>query len=104
MYPSQIDYDATLLECHIDLDLEGFEEVDSEGEMTGIKIPYIVTLSYDTGEILAIRRNYAEGDELRKRSNISYITSFYRVSGSMVWDLSTQLVVYLGPRPLHCVS
>ena len=77
--PSQIDYDATLLECHIDLDLEGFEEVDSEGEMTGIKIPYIVTLSYDTGEILAIRRNYAEGDELRKK--IQYFVHYKFLPG-----------------------
>ena len=70
--PSQIDYDATLLECHVDLDLDGFEEVDEDGEMTGIKVPYVVTLSYDTGEILAIRRNFREDDELKKKKALTF--------------------------------
>ncbi len=77
--PSQIDYDATLLECHVDLDLEGFEEVDEDGEMTGIKVPYVVTLSYDTGEILAIRRNYREDDELKKK--IQYFVHYKFLPG-----------------------
>jgi hypothetical protein len=77
--PSQIDYDATLLECHVDLDLEGYEDIDDEGELTGIKIPYIVTLSYDTGEILAIRRNYAEDDEFRKK--IQYFVHYKFLPG-----------------------
>jgi hypothetical protein len=37
LHPSNVDYDCTLLECHVDLDLEGFEETDEEGEPTGIK-------------------------------------------------------------------
>jgi hypothetical protein len=76
---SQIDYDATLLECHVDLDLEGYEDIDDEGELTGIKIPYIVTLSYDTGEILSIRRNYAEDDEFRKK--IQYFVHYKFLPG-----------------------
>ena len=76
---SQIDYDATLLECHVNLDLEGYEDVDDEGELTGIKIPYVVTLSYDTGEILAIRRNYAEDDEFRKK--IQYFVHYKFLPG-----------------------
>ena len=76
---SHIDYDATLLECHVDLDLEGHEDIDEDGEMTGIKIPYIVTLSYDTGEILAIRRNYAEDDEFRKK--IQYFVHYKFLPG-----------------------
>src|SRR5210317_2235887 len=31
----------TLLECHVNLDLEGFEDVGLDGEPTGIKLPYI---------------------------------------------------------------
>ena len=58
MYPTQIDYDCTLLECHVDLDLEGYEETGEDGEPTGIKVPYIVTISQDNGQILSIRRNY----------------------------------------------
>ena len=77
--PSQIDYDATLLECHVDLDLEGYEDVDDEGELTGIKIPYVVTLSYDTGEVLAIRRNYGEEDEFRKK--IQYFVHYKFLPG-----------------------
>ena len=46
----------TLLECHINLDLEGFEDVDPQtGEESGIKIPYIVTLEEASREILSIR-------------------------------------------------
>jgi hypothetical protein len=67
--PSQIDYDCTLLECHVDLDLEGYEDVDDEGEPTGIKLPYVVTISQDNGQILSIRRNYREEDPLRKKIN-----------------------------------
>ena len=57
---SQIDYDCTVLEVHADLDLEGYEDTDEDGEPTGIKIPYVVTISQDNGQILSIRRNYRE--------------------------------------------
>jgi hypothetical protein len=65
--PSQIDYDCTVLECHVDLDIEGFEDVDDDGEPTGIKVPYVVTISYDNGQILSIRRNYVEDDEDQRK-------------------------------------
>ena len=65
--PSQIDYDCTILECHVDLDIEGFEDLDDDGEPTGIKVPYVVTISYDNGQILSIRRNYMEDDEDRRK-------------------------------------
>lgn len=67
--PSQIDYDCTLLECHVDLDLQGHEDVDDDGEPTGIKLPYVVTISQDNGQILSIRRNYREDDPMRKKIN-----------------------------------
>lgn len=60
--PSYVDYDCTLLEFNVDLDLPGFEDKDEEGEETGIKLPYIVTISEENGQILSIRRNYAEDD------------------------------------------
>ena len=69
--PSQIDYDCTLLECHVDLDLEGYEDMDEDGDPTGIKVPYVVTLSADNGQVLSIRRNYAEDDENRKKIQYS---------------------------------
>ena len=67
--PSQIDYDCTLLECHVDLDLEGYEDTGEDGEPTGIKLPYVVTISQDNGQILSIRRNYREEDEMRRKIN-----------------------------------
>jgi len=76
---SQIDYDCTLLESHVDLDLEGYEDVDDEGEPTGIKLPYIVTISQDNGQVLAVRRNYLEGDELRKK--IQYFVHYKFLPG-----------------------
>ena len=77
--PSQIDYDCTLLECHVDLDLEGYEEEDEDGEFTGIKIPYVVTISQDNGQILAIRRNYREEDE--KKQKINYFVHYKFLPG-----------------------
>jgi len=77
--PSQIDYDCTLLECHVDLDLEGYEDLGQDGEPTGIKIPYIVTLSEDNGQVLSIRRNFNEDDPLKKK--IQYFTHFKFLPG-----------------------
>jgi len=57
----------TLLEMHVDLDLEGFEDKDKSGEPTGIKLPYIVTMEEQSGKVLSIRRNYDEGDEFYKK-------------------------------------
>jgi len=77
--PSQIDYDCTLLECHVDLDLEGYEDTDMDGEPTGIKIPYVVTISKDNGQVLAIRRNYLEDDE--KKRKIQYFVHYKFLPG-----------------------
>ena len=79
MYPSNIDYDCTLLECHVDLDLEGFEEMGDDGEPTGIKVPYIVTISQDNGQILSIRRNYNEDDKDKKK--IQYFVHYKFLPG-----------------------
>ena len=77
--PGSIDYDCTLVEFHADLDLEGFEDVDEDGEPTGIKIPYIVTISQDNGQILSIRRNYREDDELKRK--IQYFVHYKFLPG-----------------------
>ena len=57
----------TILEMHVDLDLEGFEDMSPDGEPTGIAIPYIVTLDEGSGHILSIRRNFEEGAGLAKK-------------------------------------
>ena len=69
----------TLLECHVNLDLEGFESVDETGEPTGIKIPYIVTIEEGSREVLSIRRNYEIGDPLKKK--VSYFVHFKFLPG-----------------------
>jgi hypothetical protein len=56
-----------LLEMHVDLDLEGYEDVDDDGEETGIALPYIVTLVRGSGTVLSIRRNWYEDDPLRTK-------------------------------------
>ena len=77
--PGNVDYDCTLLEFHADLDLDGFEDVDEDGEPTGIKVPYIVTVSQDNGQVLSIRRNYREDDELKRK--IQYFVHYKFLPG-----------------------
>ncbi|MGB1651597.1 MAG: hypothetical protein ACPHEP_11240, partial [Acidimicrobiales bacterium] len=69
----------TILEMHVDLDIEGFEDVDESGEPTGIKLPYIVTLDRDSSTILAIRRNYMEGDPFKQK--IQYFVHYKFMPG-----------------------
>jgi len=68
-----------ILECHTDIDLEGFEDVGQEGNPTGIKLPYIVTLEEGTRKILSVRRNYEVGDFLKKK--INYFVHFKFLPG-----------------------
>jgi hypothetical protein len=71
--------ECEILEMHIDLDLPGFEDLDDEGEETGIKLPYIVTLIPKQSAILSIRRNYNQEDILRKR--IDYFVHYKFLPG-----------------------
>ena len=70
----------TLLEMHTDLDLEGFEDMGEDGEPTGIKLPYIVTILESTNEILSIRRNYTEDDPLKTK--IKYFVQYKFLPGT----------------------
>jgi hypothetical protein len=69
-----------LLEMHVDLDLPGYEDVDDDGEPTGIALPYVVTLERSTGDILAIRRNWNPDDKTKQKRqhfvHYSYIPGF----------------------------
>jgi len=56
-----------ILEMHVDLDLEGYEHKDESGEPTGIALPYVVSIEKNTGTILAIRRNWKEGDKKHEK-------------------------------------
>lgn len=70
-----------LLEMHVDIDLAGFEDIsDESGMMTGIELPYVVTIEKSTGSIFSIYRNYEENDKLRQKrvhfSHYTYIPGF----------------------------
>ncbi len=69
----------SILECHVNVDLEGFEDVGENGEPTGIKLPYIVTLEEGTRKILSIRRNYEVGDPMKNK--INYFVHFKFLPG-----------------------
>ena len=68
----------TLLECHVNLDLEGFEDQGTDGP-TGIKLPYIVTVEEGSRKVLSIRRNYAPDD--LKKTKIQYFVHFKFLPG-----------------------
>ena len=54
-----------IYESHVDLDIPGYEDLDKDGEPTGIVLPYVVTMIRGTDEVLAIRRNWKEEDSLK---------------------------------------
>jgi hypothetical protein len=56
-----------ILEMHVELDLAGHEHKDKDGEPTGIALPYVITIDKNTAQILAVRRNWYEGDELHTK-------------------------------------
>ena len=61
---------AELLEVHVDLDLEGFEDINPRnGEPSGIKLPYVVTVDKGSNKVLSIYRNYNEGDPLKRKND-----------------------------------
>lgn len=73
------DYECELFEVHAEIDIPGFEDLNAQGEETGIKLPYIVTISPKHSTILSIRRNYAQADMMRKR--IDYFVHYKFLPG-----------------------
>ena len=69
----------TLLECHVNLDLEGFEDVGPDGEPTEIKLPYVVTIEEGSQKVLSVRRNFAPNDPLKAK--IQYFVHFKFLPG-----------------------
>jgi hypothetical protein len=59
----------TLLECHVNVDLEGFEDMGADGMPTGIKLPYVITIEEGSRQVLSIRRNYKENDPKKNKTN-----------------------------------
>jgi len=73
------DEEYTLLEMHVDLDLDGYQDLDEDGEETGLALPYIVTICKDNNKILSIRPNYNEKDPMRKK--IEHFTHYKFLPG-----------------------
>lgn len=66
-FSASFDERYMLLEMHVEIDLKGYEDVDEDGEKTGIALPYVVTILKDTSEILSIRRNWLENDPTKQK-------------------------------------
>ena len=80
MEPSYDDGEVSILyEVHCNLQIDGFEDVDENGEITEVKLPYIVTIDSNSNEILSIRRNYQEQDPLKNK--IEYFVHFKFLPG-----------------------
>ena len=68
-----------ILEAHVNIDLEGFEDAGQNGEPTGIKLPYVVTIEEGTRKVLSIRRNYEINDPTKKK--VDYFVHFKFLPG-----------------------
>jgi hypothetical protein len=84
-HASGISGEVFLLEMLIDLDIPGFEDVDSDGNPTGIKLPYVVTLSEDSLKVVGVRRNWREGDKRKLRKN--YFVHYVLIEGPGAYGL-----------------
>ena len=74
-----------LLEQLVDLDLPGFEDVGEDGEPTGVKLPYVVTMIEDSQRVVGIRRNWKEDDKKHLRRN--YYVHYVLVEGPGAYGL-----------------
>jgi hypothetical protein len=74
-----------LLEFHVNLDILGFEDTGEDGEPTGIKLPYVVTIDETSGQIVGVRRNWEKEDELKRR--IEYFVHYVLVEGPGAYGL-----------------
>jgi len=73
------DRNRTIYEVHTILDLEGYEDISIEGEPTGLKLPYIVTIDEQANTVLAIRRNYNPEDQ--DKNKIDYFVQYKFLPG-----------------------
>ena len=74
-----------LLEFQVDLDIPGYEDEDEKGNPTGIKLPYVVTIDENSGQVLKICRNYNENDEYKCRKE--YFVHYVLVEGPGAYGL-----------------
>tara|TARA_R110000868_G_scaffold114821_1_gene307243 strand:- start:1833 stop:4241 length:2409 start_codon:yes stop_codon:yes gene_type:complete len=85
MSPNADDEEMELLEFQIDWDLEGFEHVGDDGEPTGLRLPYVITIDKTSGATVGVRRNWKEGDDLYRRKQ--YYVHYMLVQGLGAYGL-----------------
>lgn len=85
MTPNAEEEEISLLEFQLEYDLEGFEHKDEDGEVTGMALPYVITLDENTGDVVGIRRNWKEGDKLYKQCQ--YYVHYRLVQGPGAYGL-----------------
>ena len=83
--PDGVEEEMVLLEFQVDLDLQGFEHKDEDGEPTGIRLPYIVTIDEVTNAVVGVRRNWNQGDDLYRRKQ--YYIHYLLVQGPGAYGL-----------------
>lgn len=83
--PNTDDEEMELLEFQIDYDLQGFEHKDEDGEPTGLRLPYIITIDRTSGSTVGVRRNWNESDELFRRKQ--YYVHYMLVQGLGAYGL-----------------
>jgi len=83
--PSGEAEEVFLLEFQVELDLVGFEDLDDNGEPTGIKLPYVITVEEGGGRVVGVRRNWEEQDELKRRRN--YFVHYVLIEGLGAYGL-----------------
>ena len=66
-FSASVDNRFQVLEMHVDIDLPGYEDLDKDGDPTGIALPYVVTIEKGTDTVLAIRRNWLEDDKKKMK-------------------------------------
>jgi len=83
--PAGDEEEMMFIEFQVDYDLPGFEDKDEEGEATGIKLPYVITIDETSGKVVGIRRNWMEGEEEKKRKE--YYVHYLLVQGPGAYGL-----------------
>ena len=83
--PSDDAGEVFLLEMQVDLNIRGFEDLGEDGEPTGIKLPYVVTLAEDSLKVLGVRRNWKESDPQKNRRN--YFVHYLLIEGLGAYGL-----------------
>ena len=71
--------DHLIYEVHTVLDLPGYEDLGADGQPTGLKLPYILTIDENSQKVLSIRRNYREDDPFKAK--INYFVQFKFLPG-----------------------